>query len=207
MFEFIDVRRCDLTLDGETIGYRYCLNFDDNREYTWDMEFDIAKKFEKAILNVCSSIQKGKSIAGKEVDGVFRTSWERGVSEIDSTDTLKKMLKEFSVKAEAYAKLKSDAELYISKLKRSLRNEGISYEDGREMEDGLCFSCRFIGGFGAWSGCEEDICDADVLDRKVASRVDKVVKGLKKELGKGHDIYWTTGEKAWTYFYFRLLEK
>lgn len=204
MFEFIGVRRCDLTLDGETIGYRYLIDFDENREYNWDMEFDIAKKFEKAILNVCSSITKGKPIAGKEVDGVFRTSWERGVSEIDSADTLKKSLKEFSVKAENYAKLKSDAEFYISKLKRALRREGLGWKEGREMEGGTCFSCRFIGGFGAWSGAEEDICDADVLDRKVGAVIKMVVDSLKKELGKGHDLYWTTGEKAWVYFYFRL---
>lgn len=204
MFEFIGVRRCDLTLDGETIGYRYLINFDENREYNWDMEFDIAKKFEKAILNVCSSITKGKPIAGKEVDGVFRTSWERGVSEIDSADTLKKSLKEFSVKAENYAKLKSDAEFYISKLKRALRREGLGWKEDIEMEGGTCFSCRFIGGFGAWSGADEDICDADVLDRAVAKRINTVVAEVRKQLDSKHKLTWNTGEKAWTYFYFEL---
>lgn len=204
MFEFVNVRRSDLTLDGETIGYRYGINFDEDRQYTWDMEFDVAKKFEKVISNICSTLEKGRPIAGKEVDGVFRTSWERGVSEIDSAETLKKMLKEFSVKAEAYAKLKSDAEVYISKLKRALRNEGIGYEDGREMEGGTCFSCRFIGGYGAWSGAEEDICDADVLDRAVAKRINTVVDEVRKQLDSKHKLTWNTGEKAWTYFYFEL---
>lgn len=204
MFEFIKVSRCDLSLEEETIGYRYLIYFDENIEYIWDMEFDIAKKFEKAILNLCSSITKGVPLAGKEVDGVFRTSWERGVSEIDSVDTLKKSFKEFSVKAERYAKFKLVAEDYIPKLKMALRHEGLGWQEDEEMKDGVCFSCRFIGGFDAWSGAEEDVCDADVLDRKVVAIIKRVVDSFKKELGKGQDLYWTTGEKAWVYFYFRL---
>lgn len=64
----------------------------------------------------------------------------------------------------------------------------------------LMYCCRFLGGFGAWSG-DEDICDADILDRKVMKELDRVVKAFNKKYKL--NAYWTTGEKAWVYIYIR----
>lgn len=60
---------------------------------------------------------------------------------------------------------------------------------------------RFLGGYGAWSGSDEDICDADTMDTKLY----KYITGtLLKEFNSKYSDFNVSlseiGEKAWTYF-------
>lgn len=89
-------------------------------------------------------------------------------------------------------------------FQRYLKDKGVRNVD---MEEQFCddstevgFSVRFLGGFDAWSG-DEDICDADVLDRKVGNLIKQACKEFEKSTGVS--VSFCTGEKAWTYFEFR----
>lgn len=68
------------------------------------------------------------------------------------------------------------------------------------MEDELRLETRFLGGFGAWSG-NEDLCDADILDISVHQAISRTIMEFEKSTGV--KVEYTTGEKAWTYFYFK----
>ena len=67
-------------------------------------------------------------------------------------------------------------------------------------EDNLTCETRFLGGYGAWSG-DEDLCDADTLDREVYKSVVSACKSFEEETGV--KVSFCTGEKAWTYFEFK----
>lgn len=88
-------------------------------------------------------------------------------------------------------------------LQRYLKDKGIRNVGMEERlydnSNKVGFSVRFLGGFDAWSG-DEDICDADVLDRKVGNLVRQACKEFEKETGVLVDF--CTGEKARTYFEF-----
>lgn len=66
-----------------------------------------------------------------------------------------------------------------------------------------CLEIRFLGGMGAWSGSDEDICDADRLDPKVKKQVFNAIRDFKDSRSdylRGVDINeLITGEKAWSY--------
>lgn len=66
-------------------------------------------------------------------------------------------------------------------------------------EDTLTFETRFLGGYGAWSG-DEDLCDADTLDKEVYKAVVSACKSFEENTGV--KVSFHTGEKAWTYFEF-----
>ena len=70
--------------------------------------------------------------------------------------------------------------------------------ESNEIE--LLWQVRFLGGESAWSGADEDICDADVLDKRVAKAVTSACQSFTAETGV--NVFWCTGEKAWTYFDF-----
>lgn len=82
-----------------------------------------------------------------------------------------------------------------------LRKAGVYVDisETRYDEDRLLFETRFIGGYDAWSG-DEDICDADVLDRSISNTISKVCTEFTKRTGI--KVSWCTGEKAWSYFEF-----
>lgn len=81
-----------------------------------------------------------------------------------------------------------------------LRHYGVCVEEEvGYSEDSLTFETRFLGGYGAWSG-DEDICDADSLDREVYKAVVSACKSFEEETGV--KVSFCTGEKAWTYFEF-----
>lgn len=101
--------------------------------------------------------------------------------------------------------IKYNLHTYADAVEKSCKVNGISVPEKIKVnEDLLGFETRFIGGYGAWSG-DEDICDADTLNRDVCSKINEIVSGFNfKVEGKQVKLSWQTGEKAYTYFYFRL---
>lgn len=67
------------------------------------------------------------------------------------------------------------------------------------------FESRFLGGISAWHSVDdEDICDADRLDRRVSERISKACKEFKKITGI--EAYWSNHqEKGWSSIYFTRL--
>ena len=82
-----------------------------------------------------------------------------------------------------------------------LRHYGVKVmEEVGYSEDNLTFETRFLGGYGAWSG-DEDLCDADTLDKEVYKAVVNACRSFEEETGI--KVSFCTGEKAWTYFEFK----
>ena len=203
MFEYLKITRCPLILDGEEIGCRYLIFFGDDRKYAWDMDGSVEPTLLRCFKKNDISIHAGKPITGFMDGNIFKTRSEWGVTEIDSVDTLKTSLKGMTDLYQKYLLLVEKFEVYVARLKTKLRDNGVSgWLESRVDYDRLTWSCRFIGGFGAWSSAGEDICDAEVLDNKVGRVIDNVVKELRKTLDKNVELYWQTGEKAWCYFKF-----
>lgn len=106
------------------------------------------------------------------------------------------------VKRVAY--IQSNFQNYKSKLFSALRSNGVCYNRGdvSDMEDDLCVSIRFIGGYGAWTAETEDLCDGGVLDKNVQKQVLSAIK----DFNNGSDdveVDVCSGEKCYSYFYFR----
>ena len=89
-------------------------------------------------------------------------------------------------------------------LQRYLKDKGIRNVDRHEaFHDKLYsvgFRVRFLGGYDAWSGDDEDMCDADILDEKVIKLVEKACREFEKSTGVSVSFY--TTEKAWSNFEF-----
>lgn len=146
-------------------------------------------------------------IIGKLEDGYFKTDREGLAVEVESVDKAKTMINTIYRDLCEWEKklnvVKRELEDISYTLKRKLKAEGISYysDEYRLHEDDLSIQFRFLGGMRAWSGSDEDICDADVLDRGVGKKISLIVESINKELkGKDLEMSWNTGEKAWTYF-------
>ena len=204
MFEHLDVNRFALVLDNEEIGYRYMICFN-NKRYVWDMDKSIIGTLEKGLKNNGVVIKTGRPINGFMVGDVFKTKMEWGVTEIESVDALKKALKRMTSEYQDYIQLYDKIDVYFARLKTKLREFGAGgWLEARDEYERLTWECRFLGGFGAWRGSEEDICDADILDRNVSKLVDNAVKEVRKTLDSKHDLHWVTSEKAWCYFEFSV---
>lgn len=207
MFECLIVKRYNLVLDGKVIGKRYAILYGEsayNAEYKWDVDISNCKHIEKFFGNGNIKITDCQDIVGRVVDGMFVTRSEWGVVELEDLTAIKKALKDMSNSFEKYLRLRNQFSDLASQLRVDLKRQGISWMESQEDLDKLSWSCRFIGGFGAWSSSGEDICDAEVLDNKVGRVIDNVVKEFRKSLDKNVELHWQTGEKAWCYFEFSL---
>lgn len=178
---------CNLSLDGSIIGTRIC-----GRLKCYDTPVLIEEVID--ILNslnlsfkVSKYVYKGR-IRGDEV--IFENEYM--VSGTLDKNDLKKELRKYSKYLKRLDEIFPTFEYIVSR--EILR--GLEYSDLRLMENRIC-SARFIGGFKAWSG-SEDICDASILDNKVAKVIDQAVKRVNKKYKI--NIEWSTGEKAWVYF-------
>ena len=119
--------------------------------------------------------------------------------ELKSKEDLTKMLKQLSNYNKKSSEIKSDFKRIVRiDIENPLSKKGITSYEQEYDKDGLCYSCRFLGGFSVWSG-SEDICDADTLRDDVW----KVLKSVVDKFNKKHQVNArvTVGEKAWIYVY------
>jgi hypothetical protein len=205
MFESIYVTKIGLSLDGEIIGYRYKVFFGNYLQYTWDVDTSLSSYLDKALSSVVTVNLSNKPLAGfMDKDGYFKTRFERGVIELEDKKQVKEALKGFSTRAEKYALFRLNFEdSYVETLKRELKRL-THWEESNVDIDNLCFRCRFLGGYESWSGGNGDICDAETLSNKVYKDTVKVaISNTEKKIGDKVKIEFTTGEKAWSYFYFK----
>lgn len=204
MTKGLSVKRQGLVLDGEIIGYRYNILVCGRRKWAWDVDAKLAGGVSDLLWKM-TTVEDTSNIVGKEVDGVFRTANEYGVVELQNFKEVKDAINKVNAYLEIFFAVQSRFDVYSRMLMSYLRQEGVSeHDDWREDEEGLCVSCRFLGGFGAWSGGHGDICDADTLNRQTRKSIEDAVKRLQAKADSRISIRWNTGEKAWTYFYFEV---
>lgn len=201
MYSFIEGTKRMLMLGKEQVGWRVAISIGYNRVFLWDMEIKIFKKLESGFSNLGIKLRTCPPLKGKEIDGVFITDQEKDVFEIDSINCLEGQLSLLFAKAKIYAQMQDKFNEWVSNLKTQLSIAQIPYESGTIDRDNMVFSCRFIGGYRAWSG-DEDLCDACILDRKVSSQLDSIMAKIQRLLPRNIELYGNTGEKAWYYFNF-----
>lgn len=190
-----------LMLGKEQVGWRTAISIGNNRVCLWDMEIEIFKKLESGFSNLGIKLRTCPPLKGKEIDGVFITDQEKDVFEIDSINCLEGQLSLLFAKAKIYAQLQEKFVELVSSLTNQLSMSQISYESGTIDRENMVFSCRFIGGYSAWSG-DEDLCDAYILDKKVGNQLDSIIMKVQKSLPSNIELYGCPGEKAWYYFNF-----
>lgn len=141
-------------------------------------------------------------------DGVIEAYTRGQLAKIEDTYKVKILGMSYDFKERAYkfspVKLKhieSFFWLVEYKFVPWLRHYGVRVmEEVGYSEETLTFETRFLGGYGAWSG-DEDLCDADTLDKEVYKAVVSACKSFEEETGI--KVSFCTGEKAWTYFEFK----
>lgn len=201
MYSFIEGTKRMLMLGKEQVGWRVTISIGYNRVFLWDMEIEIFKKLESGFSNLGIKLRTCPPLKGKEIDGVFITDQEKDVFEIDSINCLEGQLSLLFAKAKVYAQMQEKFNEWVSDLTNQLRMAQIPYESSTIDHENMVFSCRFIGGYSAWSG-DEDLCDACILDRKVSSQLDSIMAKIQRLLPRNIELYGNTGEKAWYYFNF-----
>lgn len=161
------------------------------------------------VINFCNkanySIHKAIPIFMRLKNGMYVSNNEYGVVSPNSTQELKDMLVAVSKKEVELVKmlsLKENSQQDNCNLMMGiLKKKGIEFYQ-RDVKRNLTgeLSIRFLGGFGAWSG-DEDICDADILNRNVLEKIESAVRTFNAT-STLFNVSFVTGEKAWTYFYF-----
>lgn len=190
-----------LMLGKEQVGWRVAISIGYKRVFLWDMEIEIFKKLDNGFSKLGIKLRTCPPLKGKEIDGVFLTDQEKDVFEIDSVSCLEGQLSLLFAKANIYAQMQEKFDEWVSDLTNQLRMAQISYESSTIDRDNMVFSCRFIGGYSAWSG-SDDLCDAYILDRKVSNQLDSIMMKIQKFLPSNIELYGCSGEKAWYYFNF-----
>ena len=141
-----------------------------------------------------------RSVKGILRDGVIVFSNDWMATEIKSREEMYFTLKREKSYLDKLAKFASNFESMIyENIELPLNSMGIYYKEKRYDSNSLCFSCRFLGGFDSWSGGMGDICDADVLNPKIAKKVKSILNKFNKKYGT--NAIFQTSEKAWSYIY------
>ncbi len=161
------------------------------------------------VINFCNranyAVQKAIPIFMRLKNGMYVSNNEYGVVSPNSTQELKDMLVAVSKKEKELVKmisLKENSQQDNCNLMMSiLKKKDIEfYQNDVEKDLTGELSIRFLGGFKAWSG-DEDICDADILNRNVLEKIESAVRTFNAK-STLFNVSFVTGEKAWTYFYF-----
>lgn len=141
-----------------------------------------------------------RSVKGILRDGVIVFSNDWMATEIKSKEEMYFTLKREKSYLDKLAKFAFNFESMIyENIELPLNSMGIYYKEKRYDSNSLCFSCRFLGGFDSWSGGMGDICDADVLNPKIAKKVKSILNKFNKKYGT--NAIFQTSEKAWSYIY------
>lgn len=209
-----------LSLGGVEIGKRYVFSVSMSQMcgsipiYAADCLTEITDKVEAYLQKRYNRKRISRytgSIKLFDEDGtlVSRDSTESIALFVNSRKDLEKLLGLVDATYTKYEKvaecIKYNLHTYADAVEKSCKVSGISVPERFKIdEDLLGFETRFIGGYGAWSG-DEDICDADILNKDVCSKINEIVSGFNfKVEGKQVKLSWQTGEKAYTYFYFKV---
>lgn len=119
--------------------------------------------------------------------------------ELKSKEELARVLKQFLNHNKKLTEIQSNfMNIILSNIEIPLAREGITSFEQEYNDKELCYSCRFLGGYDAWSG-SEDICDADILSDKVWKALKSVVDKFNKKYKVNARV--VVGEKAWIYIY------
>ena len=119
--------------------------------------------------------------------------------ELKSKEELARILKQFLNHSKKLTEIQSNfMNIILSNIEIPLAREGITSFEQEYNDKELCYSCRFLGGYDAWSG-SEDICDADILSDKVWKALKSVVDKFNKKYKVNARV--AVGEKAWIYVY------
>lgn len=161
------------------------------------------------VINFCNkanyTVRKAIPIFMRLKNGMYVSNNEYGVVSPNSTQELKDMLVAVGKKEVELVKmlsLKENSQQDNCNLMMGiLKKKGIEFYQ-RDVKRNLTgeLSIRFLGGFRAWSG-DEDICDADILNRNVLEKIESAVRTFNAK-STLFNVSFVTGEKAWTYFYF-----
>lgn len=161
------------------------------------------------VINFCNkanyAVRKAIPIFMRLKNGMYVSNNEYGVVYPNSTQELKDMLVAVGKKEVELVKmlsLKENSQQDNCNLMMGiLKKKGIEFYQ-RDVKRDLIgeLSIRFLGGFRAWSG-DEDICDADILNRNVLEKIMSAERTFNAT-STLFNVSFVTGEKAWTYFYF-----
>lgn len=189
-----------LSYNNQVVGVRINLNHG-QKLYDIGTTLEVVEKVLKSCdLNYkkLNYIEEGR-LKGNTI--VF--SNDNKAVELKSEVELRKLLRQLELRSKELAKIKKNfryiiqndikAPLFIRLPLSGTKNLEQNYD-----EENLCYSCRFLGGFDAWSG-GEDICDADTLRDDVWKTLKLVVDKFNKKHQVNARV--TVGEKAWIYIY------
>lgn len=199
----IYLKKRDLLFNGDVVGIRLevwlGLPMRSDRVVSCEMQ---SQSLASEIIEDTSKVircLKGNPIKMRIEGNLLVSDDERDTVEICSIAEFKKQyMKAESIlrKAEeGYSKVPEYARI----LKKKLIEEGVVVYTDDVSVDMSGLSIRFIGGTRAWSG-DEDVCDATVLNPSIGRKIQSIVRKYEKECGM--KIYFSTGEKAWSYFEF-----
>lgn len=204
------------TLDGvKEVGFRFVFHKRIGILSTiflrLDMEEELRTPFVKALKDrdiPCD--MKDRVIYGKiNKDGIFFTKDEENAHEVSSlagalhwADDMEDYSKNFKEKLEKFNK---NFYNWVETLKHFLRVKDVEVfrDEINVSQDSLCCSIRFLGGYENWRGGHGDICDADEMSSSLYYKLREVVKLFNEKYEDECVLNFQTGEKAYTYFYFK----
>lgn len=199
-----------LMYEGKQVGIRVIFISDVRGKITpyRDISTDICKEVVSILKeNIKDITLKSEPINGKyeSRSNSIRFECDRYSQEVSDLNVFVNTIKFLQARDEAMVTVMSDFKHNIrTDILNVLRRKGIelahSSEELFDTED-ACYSCRFLGGYSAWS-CEdedEDICDADVLSNEICKVLHETIKAFN---AKHHvEAYFLVDEKAWVYIY------
>ena len=193
---FLERRDIRLYSDGDNVlvGTRYAIYVPHCRSRYMAADVSSSGVVDAIDTEYANMINRQPDLQAFLENGSAVTVDESNVIEVGSISDFKRLMNKARKYEDAliafqdkFYETKEDIEYY-------LRSNGLYFDES--MTDGNTLSLRFLGGYEAWSG-DEDICDADILDKKVGNKVMSLLKKYAKD--HGLDIVFYTGEKAWSY--------
>ena len=185
-----------LSYNDQVVGVRINLNHG-QKLYDIGTTLEVVEKILKSCdLNYkkLNYIEEGR-LKGNTI--VF--SNDNKAVELKSKEELARILKHFLNHSKKLTEIQSNfMNIILSNIEIPLAREGITSFEQEYNDKELCYSCRFLGGYDAWSG-SEDICDADILSDKVWKALKSVVDKFNKKYKVNARV--VVGEKAWIYIY------
>lgn len=185
-----------LSYNNQVVGVRINLN---HGQKLYDIGTTI-ETVEEALKSYDLSYKKLNYIEEGRLKGntiVF--SNDNKAVELKSKEELARILKQFLNHSKKLIEIQSNfMNIILSNIEIPLAREGITSFEQEYNDKELCYSCRFLGGYDAWSG-SEDICDADILSDKVWKALKSVVDKFNKKYKVNARV--VVGEKAWIYIY------
>lgn len=185
-----------LSYNNQVVGVRINLNHG-QKLYDIGTTLEVVEKILKSCdLNYkkLNYIEEGR-LKGNTI--VF--SNDNKAVELKSKEELARILKQFLNYSKKLTEIQSNfMNIILSNIEIPLAREGITSFEQEYNDKELCYSCRFLGGYDAWSG-SEDICDADILSDKVWKALKSVVDKFNKKYKVNARV--VVGEKAWIYVY------